>query len=224
VLGKRARIDLIWPGDKWYSTGSNPPQSAVRRKSDLMESPIIWSLKPSKSPCSLDRAYHMGATNLWIFELKGDAGKEAMQSRSSRRLGRKASRSIAIRGERTLRRSSSPEAAREAMASSSGSKPTTEERLAALEVNMQHLRHQLNNLDDFLQNLDIDAGRRLEMLENDITSTKFGLSEELGKLRKELKDPKQEFDERVSNLEQQMEQLNKEWKQERDHPKKGGSK
>lgn len=75
---------------------------------------------------------------------------------------------------------------------------------------MQHLRHQLNNLDDFLQNLDINARRRLEMLENDITSTKFGLSEELGKLRKDLKDPKQEFDERVSSLEQQMEQLNKE--------------
>jgi chromosome segregation ATPase len=214
---------------KWAShilegTGSNPTQSTLRRRSDLMESPIIWSLKPSKSPCFPDRAYHMGATNLWIFELKGDVGKEATQSRSSRRLGRKASRSIAIKGRRNSRRSSSPEAAREAMASSSGSKPMTKERLAALEANMQHLRHQLNNLDDFLQNLDIDAGRRLEMLENDITSTKFKLSEELGKLRKDLKDPKQEFEERVSNLEQQMEQLNKEWKQERDQSKKGSSK
>jgi hypothetical protein len=62
------------------------------------------------------------------------------------------------------------------------------------------------------------------MLENDITSTKFGPSEEMGKLRKDLKDPKQEFEERVSNLEQQMEQLNKEWKQERDQSKKDGSK
>jgi hypothetical protein len=51
------------------------------------------------------------------------------------------------------------------------------------------------------------------MLENDITSTKFGPYEELGKLHKDLKDPKQQFEERVSNLEQQMEQLNKEWKQ-----------
>lgn len=72
-----------------------------------MESPIIWSLKPSKSPCSLDCAYHMGAANLWIFELKGDVGKEAMQSRNSRRLGRKASSSIVIGGERTPRRSNS---------------------------------------------------------------------------------------------------------------------
>jgi hypothetical protein len=131
-------------------TGSNPTQSTIRRRSDLMDSPIIWSLKPSKSPCFPDRAYHMGETNLWIFELKGDAGKESTQSRSSRRLGRKASRSVAIRGGRNSRRSNNPEAAREAMASSSGSKPTTEERLAALEANMQHLRHQLNNLDDFL--------------------------------------------------------------------------
>jgi predicted nucleic acid-binding Zn-ribbon protein len=77
--------------------------------------------------------------------------------------------------------------------------------LASLEENWQHLKNQLNYLDDFLQNLDIDAGRRLEMLEEEITSTKFGLSEELGKLCKDLKDPKQEFEERVSNLEQQME-------------------
>jgi hypothetical protein len=92
----------------------------------------------------------MGATNLWIFELKGDAGKEATQSRSSRILGRKESRSIAIRGGRNSRRRRNPEAAREAMASSSDSKPTMEEWLAALEANMQHLRHQLNNLDEFL--------------------------------------------------------------------------
>jgi predicted nucleic acid-binding Zn-ribbon protein len=70
-----------------------------------------------------------------------------------------------------------------------------------------------------LQNLDIDAGRRLEMLEADITTTKFGLTEELGKLRKELRDPKQEFENRVSNLEEKMKQLNKEWKTERDQPK-----
>jgi predicted nucleic acid-binding Zn-ribbon protein len=154
----------------------------------------------------------LGAANLRIFELKGGVGKESKQIRSSRRVGRKPSRSIEIRGRRNLRRSSSPEAARETMASSSGSKPTMEERLAALETNVQCLRHQLNNLDDFLQNLDVDAGRRMEMLENDITTTKFGLSEELGKLCKDLKDPKQEFEDRVNNLEQQMEQMNKEWK------------
>jgi hypothetical protein len=66
--------------------------------------------------------------------------------------------------------------------------------LASLEENWQHLKNQLNYLDDFLQNLDIDARRRLEMLEEEITSTKFGLSEELRKLCKDLKDPKQEFE------------------------------
>jgi hypothetical protein len=132
----------------------------------------------------------MGAVNLWISKLKGDEGKETMKSRSSQRLGRKESSSIVIRGERTPHRSSNPEEAREAMVLSSSSKPMMEERLEALAENMQHLRHQLNNLDDFLQKLDINVGRRLDMLENDITSTKFGLSKELGKLRKELKDPK----------------------------------
>jgi predicted nucleic acid-binding Zn-ribbon protein len=98
------------------------------------------------------------------------------------------------------------------MASSSGNKPTTEERLNSLEEDLQRLKHMLHHQLDFLQNLDIDAGRRLEMLEADITTTKFGLTEELGKLRKELRDPKQEFENRVSNLEEKMKQLNKEWK------------
>jgi predicted nucleic acid-binding Zn-ribbon protein len=53
------------------------------------------------------------------------------------------------------------------MASSSGNKPTMEERIAELEGNVQKLRNQLINLDDFLQNLDSEAGRRMEMLEND---------------------------------------------------------
>lgn len=75
------------------------------------------------------------------------------------------------------------------MASSSGNKPTTEERLNSLEEDLQRLKHMLHHQMDFLQNLDIYAGRRLEMLEADITTTKFGLTEELGKLRKELKDP-----------------------------------
>ena len=57
------------------------------------------------------------------------------------------------------------------------------------------------------------------MLESDITTTKFGLTEELGKLRKELRDPKQVFENRVSKLEEKMKQLNKEWKTERDQPK-----
>ena len=103
--------------------------------------------------------------------------------------------------------------------SNSGNKPTTEERLNSLEDNLQRLKQMLEDQLDFLQNLDIDAGRRLEMLEADIITTKFGLTEEMGKLRKELRDPKQEFENRVSNLEEKMKQLNKEWKMERDQPK-----
>lgn len=100
------------------------------------------------------------------------------------------------------------------MASSSGSKPNTEDRLNALEDALKNLKQMLNHQLDFLQNLDIDAGRRLELLEGDITTTKFELTEELGKLRKELKDPKQEFEVRVNQLEEKMAQLNKDWKQD----------
>jgi hypothetical protein len=123
--------------------------------------------------------------------------------------------------ERSVHNCSSPGASRKEkeMASNSGNKPTTEERLNLLEEDLQRLKNMLHHQLDFLQNLDIDAGRRLEMLEADITTTKFGLTEELGKLRKELRDPKQEFENRVSNLEEKMKQLNKEWKTERDQPK-----
>jgi hypothetical protein len=106
------------------------------------------------------------------------------------------------------------------MASSSSNKPTIEERLNSLEEDLQRIKNMLHYQLDFLQNLDIDAGRCLEILEADITTTKFGLTKELGKLRKELRDPKQEFENRVSNLEEKMKQLNKEWKTERDQSKK----
>jgi hypothetical protein len=65
------------------------------------------------------------------------------------------------------------------MASSSGSKPSTEERLNAMDVALENLKQMLNYQLDFLQNLDIDAGRRLETLEGDITTTKFEITEEL---------------------------------------------
>jgi hypothetical protein len=58
-------------------TGSNPTQSTLRRMSEMRESPIIWSLKLSKSPCFPDSTYRMGAANLRILELKGGVGKEA---------------------------------------------------------------------------------------------------------------------------------------------------
>jgi hypothetical protein len=78
-----------------------------------------------------------------------------------------------------------------------------------VEEELKRLKQFLQNQDDFLQNLDIEAGRRLEMLEADITSTKIGFSEELEQIRNEFKDPKKEFEERVSKLEAQMEKLNK---------------
>jgi peptidoglycan hydrolase CwlO-like protein len=108
------------------------------------------------------------------------------------------------------------------MASSSGSKPTMEERITALEEEVEKLRGLLVNLDDFLQSLDSEAGRRMEVLENDILFTRSGLSEELWKLRKDMENPKQDHEARVRSLEQQMEQLNKEWKDEREQPKGKG--
>ena len=56
----------------------------------------------------------------------------------------------------------------------------------------------------FLQNLDIDAGIILERLEGDITTTKFEITEELDKLHKELKDPKKEFETRITQTEEKM--------------------
>ena len=59
-----------------------------------------------------------------------------------------------------------------------------------MDVALENLKQILNYQLDFLQNMDIDARRRLETLEGDITTTKFEIAEELGKLHKELKDPK----------------------------------
>ena len=100
------------------------------------------------------------------------------------------------------------------MASSLGNKPMMEERMNALEDTLENIKQILHLQLDFLQNLDIDAGRRLEMLEEDITTTKFGPIDELGKLHKELKNPKQEFEITVSQLVEKMAQLNKDWKQD----------
>jgi uncharacterized protein YceH (UPF0502 family) len=78
---------------------------------------------------------------------------------------------------------------------------------------LENLKQMLNYQLDFLQNLDIEAGRRLERLEGDITTTKFEISEELGKLHKELKNPKKEFEDRIAQLEEKMAKLNSDWKQ-----------
>jgi hypothetical protein len=47
------------------------------------------------------------------------------------------------------------------MTSNSGSKPLIEERMKLVEEELKRLKHFLHNEDDFLQNLDIEAGGRL---------------------------------------------------------------
>jgi hypothetical protein len=60
----------------------------------------------------------------------------------------------------------------------------------------------------------VEAGRRLEQLESDITMTKIGFAQELDKLNQELKSPQQGFDERMEELEAKMAQLNSNWNNE----------
>jgi hypothetical protein len=45
-----------------------------------------------------------------------------------------------------------------------------------MDVTLENLKQMLNYQLEFLQNLDINAGRRLEMLEGDIITTKFELT------------------------------------------------
>jgi hypothetical protein len=62
--------------------------------------------------------------------------------------------------------------------------------------------------------LDEEAGRQMEQLEGDLNTLKFGITEELGKLHKELKSPKKEFEERITQLEDKMAKLNSDWNQQ----------
>jgi hypothetical protein len=89
-----------------------------------------------------------------------------------------------------------------------------EERLKAMDSTLENLKQMLQFQLDFLENLDSEAGRRMEKLEQDITTTKFGFTEELSKLHQELKNPKKEFEERIGQLEVKMSQLNNEWKKD----------
>ena len=79
--------------------------------------------------------------------------------------------------------------ARRAMASSSKGPKSTEERLKEMDKTLANLQEMLQHQLDFLENLDVEAGRRLEQLESDITLTKIGFAEELDKLHQELKNP-----------------------------------
>ena len=103
---------------------------------------------------------------------------------------------------------------RRKMASSSTGKLSTEERLKEMDKALENLKQLLQNQLDFLENLDTEAGRRLENLKVDITTTKIGFSEELDKLHKELKNPQHEFEERMDQLEAKMAQLNSDWTQD----------
>jgi uncharacterized protein YukE len=100
------------------------------------------------------------------------------------------------------------------MASSSTGKPSTEERLKEMDKALENLKQLLQHQLDFLENLDTEAGRRMEQLEADIITTKIGFLEELDKLHKELKNPQQEFEERMDQLEAKMAQLNSDWNQD----------
>jgi chromosome segregation ATPase len=100
------------------------------------------------------------------------------------------------------------------MAASSSKKPSLEERLKTMDTTLENLKQMLQFQLDFLENLDSEAGRRMEKLEQDITTTKFGFFEELSKLHQELKNPKEEFEQRIGQLEEKMSQLNREWRKD----------
>ena len=80
---------------------------------------------------------------------------------------------------------------------SDGSKLTMEERLKIMDSTLENLKQMLQFQLDFLENLDSEAGKRMEKLEQDITTTKFSFIEELSKLHQELKNPKEEFEQRI---------------------------
>jgi hypothetical protein len=214
-----------------HFTGANPRQPKIRLVSGLRGISIIRSLNIQEKTevhhetHTLSQRTRNGWVH-WIVHWKEDkrSGWAGLfHPLSILILGSRPRRGTAPaeEGSRPRTRRQTGEEGKE-MASSSGSKPSTEERLKSVEEELKRLKQFLQNQDDFLQNLDIEAGRRLEMLEADITSTKIGFSEELEQIRNEVKDPQKEFEERVSKLEVQMEKLNKDWHLERDLPKNEG--
>jgi hypothetical protein len=62
-----------------------------------------------------------------------------------------------------------------------------------------------------LENLDSEAGRRMEQLEQDLSFVKIGFTEELDKLHQELKSPQEKFEDRIGDLEDKLSKLNLEW-------------
>ena len=68
------------------------------------------------------------------------------------------------------------------MASSSSRPLPVEERLKQLDEKLEKLKNMLQYQLDFLENLDSEAGRRMEQLEQDLSFVKIGFTEELDKL------------------------------------------
>jgi hypothetical protein len=96
----------------------------------------------------------------------------------------------------------------EEMAASSSRTLSVEERLKQLDDTLEKLKQSLQFQLDFLENLDTEAGRRMEQLEQDLTSVKIGFSEELDKLHQELKSPQEKFEDRIGELESKLSKLN----------------
>jgi chromosome segregation ATPase len=173
---------------------------------------IRWGRRQTaRRPYPSDLANRKEDANRKEGKLKTRRGTQSL-TLSSRRDSQEGAQPNKEKNERTSR-SQGEEKKPTRMASSSRSKPTTEERLSAMDEALENLKQMLNYQLDFLQNLDIEAGRRLERLEGDITTTKFEISEELGKLHKELKNPKKEFEDKITQLEEKMAKLNSDWKQ-----------
>ena len=97
------------------------------------------------------------------------------------------------------------------MASSSSRPLPVEERLKQLDEKLEKLKNMLQYQLDFLENLDSEAGRRMEQLEQDLSFVKIGFTEELDKLHQELKSPQERFEDRIEGLEDKLAKLNLEW-------------
>jgi hypothetical protein len=99
----------------------------------------------------------------------------------------------------------------EEMAASTSRTISVEERLKQLDDKLEKLKNSLQFQFDFLENLDSEAGRRMEQLEQDLSFVKIGFTEELDKLHQELKIPQAKFEDRIGDLEDKLSKLNLEW-------------
>ena len=99
----------------------------------------------------------------------------------------------------------------EKMAASSSRPLTVEERLKQLDDKLEKLKNMLQFQLDFLENLDSEAGRHMEQLEQDLSFVKIGFSEELEKLQQELQNPQERFADRIGELEDKLSKMNLEW-------------